>query len=229
MISARGVGEEEGVDRSRRQLGQLGRQRLKQVVLVDINLGVNEPLGLSGDGRNDPWVGVTGGVDGNARQAKSRYSSPSVVVTQQPHPLATCRGVTENHTLERCDVCLIPGMLRLRSARGRDAGNFEADPLPCRLTFHRRGLRPSTISSLRASTDDRGQRRKEIIKTVLTLSFLGRGFDSATGRRLLSRNQSGVRFGGLHLQRLRYARFAPHCFSTVASSHIGARETKPGL
>ncbi len=33
--------------------------------------------------------------------AKSRYSAPSVVVTQQPLPLATCSGVTENHTLDR--------------------------------------------------------------------------------------------------------------------------------
>ena len=61
-----GVGEEEGVDCSRRQLGQLGGERLEQIVLVDVNLGVNEPLGLLGDGRDDLRVGVTGGVDGDA-------------------------------------------------------------------------------------------------------------------------------------------------------------------
>ena len=61
-----GVGEEEGVDCSGRQFGQLGRQRLEQVVLVDVDLGVNEPLGLSGDGRGHLGVGVTGRVDGNA-------------------------------------------------------------------------------------------------------------------------------------------------------------------
>src|SRR6476660_8687458 len=47
--------------------------------------------------------------------AKSRYSSPSVVVTQQPLPLATCSGVTENHTLDRCDV--MPAMLCERSSQ----------------------------------------------------------------------------------------------------------------
>ena len=36
--------------------------------------------------------------------AKSRYSSPSVVVTQQPCPLATCSAVTENQTFDRCDM-----------------------------------------------------------------------------------------------------------------------------
>ena len=70
-----GVGEEEGVDCSRRQLGQLGRQWLKQIMLVDVNLGVNEPLGLPGDGRDDPWVGVTGGVDGFPAPALSTLTT----------------------------------------------------------------------------------------------------------------------------------------------------------
>ena len=36
--------------------------------------------------------------------AKSRYSTPSTVVTRQPCPLATCRSVTLNHTLDKCDM-----------------------------------------------------------------------------------------------------------------------------
>src|SRR5690349_8604867 len=59
------VSKEEGVDCTRRQLGQPGRQRLEQVVLVDVYLGVNEPLGLVSDGRGNLRMGVTGRVDGN--------------------------------------------------------------------------------------------------------------------------------------------------------------------
>ena len=57
-------------------------------------------------------MGVTGGVDGDAGGevevllAVGR-GDPAAV------PLATRRGVTENHTFERCDVCVMAGMLRL--------------------------------------------------------------------------------------------------------------------
>ena len=47
--------------------------------------------------------------------AKSRYSSPSVVVTQQPWPLATCSGVTENHTFDRCEADMVGSYARERT------------------------------------------------------------------------------------------------------------------
>ena len=45
--------------------------------------------------------------------AKSRYSSPSTVVTRHPRPLATCRSVTLNHTFDRCDIALRLRLLRV--------------------------------------------------------------------------------------------------------------------
>ena len=107
-----GVGKEKSVDRSRRQFGQLGRQRLEQIVLVDVDLGVNEPFGLSRDGRGDLRVGVTGGVDGNAG---GKVEVLFAIGRGDPTAMspATLSGVTENQTLERCDACVMPSMLRL--------------------------------------------------------------------------------------------------------------------
>ena len=62
-----GVGEEERVDRRRRQLAELGGERLEQIVLVDVDLRVDEPLGLLADRLGDVRMGVAGGVDRDAR------------------------------------------------------------------------------------------------------------------------------------------------------------------
>src|SRR5215212_9191146 len=63
--------------------------------------------------------------------AKSRYSSPSVVVTQHPLPLATLSGVTENQTLERWDsdfaALVMRAMLRERSSQDVGVGVGEME------------------------------------------------------------------------------------------------------
>ena len=53
-----GVGVEERVDRPRRQRGQAGGERLEQIVVVDVHLGVQEPLGLGLDGGDDLRMAV---------------------------------------------------------------------------------------------------------------------------------------------------------------------------
>ena len=60
------VGEEEGVDRRRRDLVELGRQRLEQVVGVHVLLGVDESGRLVRDRLDDLRVAVAGGRCGDA-------------------------------------------------------------------------------------------------------------------------------------------------------------------
>ena len=57
---------EERVDAGGGELGELGRQGLEEVVLVDVDLRVDEPLRLLGDRLRDVWVGVSGGVHRDA-------------------------------------------------------------------------------------------------------------------------------------------------------------------
>jgi hypothetical protein len=61
-----GVGEEERVDRPGRDVGEARRQRLEQVVGVDVRLQVDAARGLLGDRRDDGRMAVAGGVDGDA-------------------------------------------------------------------------------------------------------------------------------------------------------------------
>src|SRR4051812_39677091 len=62
--------------------------------------------------------------------AKSRYSSPLVVVTQHPLPLATSKGVTENQTSDRCVLMRECYVVRTTSKRRRSGDSVvEAEPL----------------------------------------------------------------------------------------------------
>ncbi len=63
-----GVREEEGVDAGRRDVVQLRRQRLHQVVCEHVGLSVYEPFGLGRDRGGDLGVAVAGRVDGDARR-----------------------------------------------------------------------------------------------------------------------------------------------------------------
>ena len=124
-----GVGEEERVDRPRRDLGELGGERLEQVVGEHVDLGVDEALGLGGDGGRSPSGGQCPVELTAIPAAKSRYSTPSTVVTLHPRPDATCRSVTLNHTFDRCDMAAslrtprsreVPASLRRRNVTSRD-------------------------------------------------------------------------------------------------------------
>src|SRR3954451_12688187 len=62
--------------------------------------------------------------------AKSRYSSPPVVVTQHPLPLATSNGVTENQTSDRCVLMRECYVVAQRSkCRGGIERFLEAEPV----------------------------------------------------------------------------------------------------
>ena len=77
-------------------------ERLEQVVVVAVHLGVDERASLLLRSRRRPSGGSGRSTrDRDAAAVKSRYSTPSVVVTQHPLPDATSRSVTENHTSER--------------------------------------------------------------------------------------------------------------------------------
>ncbi len=60
------VGEEERVDRRRRDLVELGRQRLEQIVGVHVLLGVDESGRLVRDRLDDLRMAVAGGRCGDA-------------------------------------------------------------------------------------------------------------------------------------------------------------------
>ena len=118
-----GVGEEERVDCAGRELGELGGERLEQVVGEHVDLGVDEPLGLLGDRGDDLRVAVAGGVDGDAG---GEVEVLVAIGGRDPAAAsaATCRSVTLNHTFDRCDACFMPGMLRLPARCGRERGKI---------------------------------------------------------------------------------------------------------
>ena len=61
-----GVGEEELLDTRGGDLGQLRRQRLEQIVLIHVDLGMNELLGLICNCLDDTRVCMASRVDGDA-------------------------------------------------------------------------------------------------------------------------------------------------------------------